>query len=332
LIAARGKRRALTALAWTLVAAATTAAAATSAAPRTVRVATWNLEWLIAPAALRELKAGCAPAGTPVRGDIRRVPCDVVNRFDRSSRDFTVLARYASELNADVVALQEVDGAEAARLVFPGYEFCFSGRRHVQNTGFAIRPGVPYRCGQDAQTLSLGGSLRRGAELALFPGERREVRLLSVHLKSGCSTKPLTAPDKACRDLARQAPELENWIDAQARAQRRFVVLGDFNRDLLSEEARRATSAEQSSLWAGLDDADPPEADLLNAAAGERFRNCVPGQGYRSYIDYIVLSRTLAAERVPASFSRVTFSAADARHARLSDHCPVSIRLKIGLP
>jgi hypothetical protein len=33
-----------------------------------------------------------------------------------------------------------------------------------------------------------------------------------------------------------------------------------------------------------------------------------------------------------ASFSRVTFSAADARHARLSDHCPVSVRLKIGLP
>jgi endonuclease/exonuclease/phosphatase family metal-dependent hydrolase len=305
------------------------APAPASGGARSIKVATWNLEWLIAPSALKELKASCAPQGTPVRGDTRRIPCDVVTRFERSSRDFSVLARYARLLDADVIALQEVDGAEAARLVFPEYKFCFTARRHVQNTGFAVRQGIPHRCGPDAQTLSLGDSLRRGAELTLFPGETAEVRLLSVHLKSGCSSKALTAPDKACRELARQAPGLEAWVDTHARAHRRFAVLGDFNRDLLSEEARRGSSDVRSSLWQGLDDADPPEADLHNAAAGEPFRNCAPGQGYRSYIDYIVLSRTLAGERVPGSFSRVTFSAADVRHARLSDHCPVSIRLRI---
>lgn len=313
--------------------ASTVASAQTSAqAPsdfRTLKIATWNLEWLISPAAFKELKAGCAPDGGAVRGDTRRLPCDVANRFERSSRDFSVLARYARELDADVVALQEVDGVSAARLVFPGYEFCFTARRHVQNTGFAVRRGLPYRCGPDAQTLSLRDSLRRGAELVLFPGERREVRLLSVHLKSGCRSKSLASGDKACRDLARQAPELEAWIDTQARANRRFAVLGDFNRDLLAEESRRPSDA-RGSLWSGLDDADPPEADLANAAAGEAFRNCVPGQAYRSYIDYIVLSRTLAAERVPGSFSRVTYSAEDARHSKLSDHCPVAIRLGIG--
>jgi endonuclease/exonuclease/phosphatase family metal-dependent hydrolase len=304
--------------------------APTAAAPgRTIKLATWNLEWLIAPSAFKLLKASCAPKGTPVHGDVRRVPCDVATRFERSSRDFSVLARYARELNADVVALQEVDGADAARLVFPDYEFCFTARRHVQNTGFAVRRGIPHQCGRDVRSLSLGDTLRRGAELTLFPGEAGEVRRLSVHLKSGCSTKALSTPDKPCRELARQAPELEAWIDAQARARRRFAVLGDFNRDLLSDEAQRAVAG-GNNLWAALDDADPPEADLHNAAAGEAFRNCVPGQAYRSYIDYIVLSRTLAGEGVPGSFSRVTFSAADARHARLSDHCPVSIRLGIG--
>jgi endonuclease/exonuclease/phosphatase family metal-dependent hydrolase len=209
--------------------------------------------------------------------------------------------------------------------VFPGYEFCFTGRKHVQNTGFAVRRGVAFRCGPDDRALSLGDTLRRGKELTLFPGESREIRLLSVHLKSGCSSKPLSAPDKACHDLARQAPILEAWIDAQARAGRRFAVLGDFNRDLLSEEAR----GERLGLWAEIADGAPPEAGLRNAASGAAFRNCVPGQGYRGYIDNIVLSRTLAADAVAGSFERLTYSAADARHARLSDHCPVSVRVKI---
>jgi endonuclease/exonuclease/phosphatase family metal-dependent hydrolase len=149
-----------------------------------------------------------------------------------------------------------------------------------------------------------------------------------VHLKSGCSSKPLSAPDKACRDLARQAPALEAWIDAQAKAGRRFAVLGDFNRDLLSE-ARHPTLGPHDSLWAEIADANPPEASLRNAATGEAFRNCAPGQGYRGYIDNIVLSRTLSAQLIPGSFARVTYSAADARHAKLSDHCPVSIRVRI---
>ncbi len=294
-----------------------------------LKLATWNLEWLIAPATFSKLKASCIPEGARPLGNARRIPCDVAHRFERSSRDFSVLERYARRLDADVIALQEVDGADAARLVFPGYEFCFTSRAHVQNTGFAIRRGVPFRCGPDARELSLGDTLRRGAELTVFPGERGEMRMLSVHLKSGCSTKPLSAPDKACHDLSRQVPALEAWIDTQARAQRRFVVLGDFNRDLLSEAAKRLAFAAHDTLWAAIDDADPPEADLHNAASGEPFRNCVPGQGYRSYIDNIVLSRTLAAQALPHSFSRVTYSAADARHAKLSDHCPVAIQMRI---
>ena len=296
----------------------------------TLKLATWNLEWLIAPAAFRQLKANCAPQGTPLRGDTRRLPCDVANRFERSSRDFSVLARYARELDADVIVLQEVDGPDAARLVFPDYEFCFTARGHIQNTGFAVRRGLPHACGADVHALALGGSVRRGAELVMFPGEHREIRLLSVHLKSGCTTKPLDAPDRACRELARQVPALESWVDTQARARRRFAVLGDFNRDLLAEERPATSAGGLRGVWPELDDSDPPEADLRNAASGEGFRNCVPGQRYRSYIDNIVLSRALGAEVVPGTFSRVTFSAADARHAKLSDHCPVSVRLRLG--
>jgi hypothetical protein len=114
-------------------------------APRnaTLKISTWNLEWLIAPITFKPLKSSCVPRGTQAFANERRLPCDVAQRLERSSRDFATLARYARTLDADVIALQEVDGPEAARLVFPGYEFCFTGSRHLQNTGFAFRAGLP---------------------------------------------------------------------------------------------------------------------------------------------------------------------------------------------
>jgi endonuclease/exonuclease/phosphatase family metal-dependent hydrolase len=134
--------------------------------------------------------------------------------------------------------------------------------------------------------------------------------------------------DKACHELARQARPLEAWIDAQARAGHRFAVLGDFNRDLQSEEARGNALGPDGSFWSEIHEAGVPKVTLRNAAKGAAFLNCVPGQGYHGYIDNILLSPSLVPEVVPGSFARITYTAADARHARLSDHCPVSIRLK----
>jgi len=236
-----------------------------------------------------------------------------------------MLASYARELNADVVALQEVDGPQAARLVLPGYEFCFTARRHPQNNGFAIRAGLPYRCATDVTALAPRDALRRGAVVALYPDTPNEMHLLSVHLKSGCARDALDSPGKACRDLAAQVPALEAWIDTQARAGRRFAVLGDFNRDLLHEAGGNA-------LWAQIDDSDPPESNLVNAAEGAPFRNCIPGQSYSSYIDFIVLSRGLSARTVPGSFQRVVYTAKNARRTRLSDHCPVAVRVGLQKP
>ena len=164
-------------------------AAAEPAAPAapvggTLRIATWNMEWLIAPNAFRKLAAECVPQGASPGPRRRYIPCDVAADQERSEADYRAMARYARELRADIVALQEVDGVEAARRVFDDHDFCFTRREAVQNNGFAVRKGVPHRCGPDFVPLSLDGRLRRGAELIVYPGEAREFRLLSVHLKS----------------------------------------------------------------------------------------------------------------------------------------------------
>jgi len=294
-----------------------------------LKLATWNLEWLISPSVFKPLKQTCTPRDEHTPGADRRLPCDVAHSLERSTRDFKTLARYAEQLNADVIALQEVDGPQAAQLVFPHYKFCFTARLHLQNNGFAIRPGLPYRCGPDLRALSLNDNLRRGAELTLFPGEPRELHLLSIHLKSGCSTKPLNAPEKSCADLARQAPALEAWIDSQARAGHRFAVLGDFNRDLLHDLGpARTANGQLLHLWSELDDGDPPESNLVNAAENSPFKNCTPGQGYTAYIDFIVFSRSLAAARIPNSFQRLTYAPLDVRRTKLSDHCPIAVNIR----
>jgi endonuclease/exonuclease/phosphatase family metal-dependent hydrolase len=292
------------------------------AAPAELKIATWNLEWFMTPETLRALAPACTPADAPRDGARRSIPCDVAHELQRSREDINVMRRHARTLDADVVALQEVDGPEAARLVFPDHDFCFSGRLAVQNNGFAIRRGLPFSCAPDVLDLSMNDDVRRGVEARIFPGTPQEMRLLSVHLKSGCSRDPLDSARSGCAELARQVPALERWIDARAAERKPFAVLGDFNRDLRREPAG-------ASLWAEIDDAIPPAADLVNTAEGEAFQNCMPSQTFSGFIDYIVLGRQMAQGFVPGSFGRALFRPKDALRRTLSDHCPVFIRLRV---
>ena len=299
----------------------------------TLKLATWNLEWFLTPATFHALQPDCTRQEGAHRHRPRSIPCDVAASLERSAGDIAGMARYARALDADVVALEEVDGVNAARQLFPRHEFCFTGAAAVQNTGFAIRRGLPFRCGADLLALSLGDTVRRGATLVLYPDSRRELHLLAVHLKSGCSRQPLDAPAIPCERLARQAPGLRNWLRAQAAAGHRYALLGDFNRDLLAE-TRSAAAGAGTGLWARMasgDDADPLRntAPLVNTAEHQPFHNCYTGQTHSGYIDYILLAPALAGALVPGSFQRLTYSAPDAWRLKLSDHCPVAIRLRL---
>jgi endonuclease/exonuclease/phosphatase family metal-dependent hydrolase len=298
------------------------APALTHASPAELKIATWNLEWFMKPETVRDLTPTCLPADAPRDGARRAIPCDVAHELTRSGEDISAMRRYARKLDADVVALQEVDGPEAAKLLFTDHEFCFSRRVAVQNNGFAIRRGLSFTCGPDFEPLSLDDDVRRGVELRLFPGTPRELRLLSVHLKSGCARDALDSTRASCAELSRQVPVLEQWIDAQARDHKPFAVLGDFNRDLRREPAG-------ISLWGQIDDLDPPGADLVNTAEGQTFQNCMPQQTFSGFIDYIVLGRQMARGLVENSFGRELYRPRDALRRKLSDHCPVFIRLRV---
>lgn len=264
--------------------------------PHALTLASWNLEWLAA-------ENGHGPVA-------------------RDDAAFTRLGKYATRIDADVIAVQEVEGVAALARVFdPGrYAFYVTGDATPQRTGFVYDRRLQVYVNPDYTALDVG-SLRSGADLSVnWNGTR--VRLLSVHLKSGCFDHPLSH-DGACTKLKAQVPKLEAWIDARANEHTPFAVLGDFN--------RRLFATNRDPMWRALDDSQPPEADLYSPTENQRSQ-CWSGQ-HPQYIDHIVLSRSLHALQVPNSFTQYLYDAADAPFRKqLSDHCPIALRLDATTP
>lgn len=298
-------------------------------------LATWNLEWLMTPAERERLGARCTTQQP--RSDQRALPCTPGRTPPptRTGADLDALARSAqalrSTLGADVVALQEVDGPEAAAQVFrQGWQLaCFLQRQHPQKVGFAIREGIPYRCNGDLTALDIDGSTRAGADVTLWPGTRQEVRLLAVHLKSGCFTGKLDRSFEPCARLRLQVPVVEAWIDQRVREGVAFAVLGDFNRHL-DKDARYPAGPDEAApfnLIQAWSDHDPPGAELLRATEGERYIGCDADDRHAQYIDDILIDRKLADRHKNRRFMRLPFEAGD-QGRQLSDHCPVVWSLK----
>jgi hypothetical protein len=293
-------------------------------------LATWNAEWLIEPQAFDELARVCLGRGARAGGSQRTIPCDLVPGRRWSDADLARLRDFAATVQADVVALQEVDGPAAAARLFPGWSFCFTARRHVQNVGFAVRPGVAHRCNPDYRALGLPeDDVRWGADLSLYPGEPREIRLLAVHLKSGCNRDPLTSDSDNCRMLQRQVPVLEAWIDARAGEGVPFAVLGDFNRRFDREFALgRDARGQIIAMWPELDDGQPPEADLVNPDDERPTEACRQQDPVRPAIDHLLLSATLGRAIVPGSYRMWTYPRSGSGE-RWPDHCIRSVRIEV---
>ncbi|PZW38654.1 endonuclease/exonuclease/phosphatase family metal-dependent hydrolase [Humitalea rosea] len=274
-----------------------------AAQARELRLVTWNIAWLT-------LK----PTGHPdLPRDVRR----------RSAADFARLATYAAQLDADVVAIQEIDGEDAAARVFPPdrWGLYLTRERDTQRPGFAVRRGLRVTEHDDLAALDVYAgarhSLRRGADITV-EAEGSRLRLLSVHLKAGCRDGHLGPPDDACDTLAEQAGILAGWIAARQREGGAFAVMGDFNRRL------DATDAMTRVLTAS--------APLTGAMFGRGDPCWSRGGGRgRPFIDHILLGGAARGWLRPDSLRVLVYAESDpSARQRLSDHCPAGVTL--GLP
>ncbi len=303
-------------------------------------LATWNIEHLAARDG-----AGCRP---------------------RAEADYAALRAVADRLDADIIALQEVENdAAVARVFDPSiYDIVVSGRRDsgrgacrgrpgqvrtAQRTGFAINRGrlaaLGLRWRRLPELRDLGVAGRRWAtriEVASREGQGAPLELMSLHLKSGCAWGALDGSPprrEQCRLLRQQRGILEEWIDAAAAADRDIVLLGDFNRQL---------DQRNDDFWRAIDDGevcqwrpDPVDgrrcipgtvrrdgdADLVLAHAGEPFPFPYNPK-YPYAIDHFVLDADSAEQLVPDSYHVLDYGRV---RPPPSDHHPIRIALRLPL-
>lgn len=271
----------------------------------TLRLATWNIANLHA-------QDGDSTFGPP-RPSVKR-----------DASDYQRIRCYVRLMDPDVLAVQEVDGEEAlARVVDTDvYDLHVSNRSKTrdmngrQNTGFAYKKGLDVTRLPDFDALDVSnGGLRHGARIGVAYGDS-QLQLMSVHLKSGCFDN--AAQGRDCRQLLRQVPVLEAWIDQHAAGSDPLVVLGDFNRRLTERS---------DPVWAELDDGQPANADLTAITEGQSVAcrdNRFPG-----FVDHIVFDLRSVAFVDQSSFRQVNLRPEDRSHwDAISDHCPLIVDLR----
>ena len=268
-----------------------------------LRIATWNLEHLDDHA-----DQGC---------------------IARSSDEYDSLAGQIMETGADVIAFQEVENAAAAHLVFPDSEWdiivsqcppiksprdCWDrpGEKlgHLA-TGFAVRKGNSWSRHQDVTALSLDDPFQRfGADISVFAGQH-EIRLLSVHLISGCWGEGQDSDPQrvsVCERLRSQLNLVKSWADDRSAEGTAFVVLGDFNRRL---------AVDGDWGWSVLSDSSAPLSLLTEGYQAE----CDPR--YPDFIDHLAAGGGAQELVLPGSFREWP------RKGEHPDHCAVSADLRL---
>ena len=244
----------------------------------------------------------------------------------RKDNDYQKLKEIANDLDADIIAVQEIENEDAIKRVFDSntYNYFINkpsvGNRVRQFTGFVVKKDINFTVNPEFSDLNIGNpNLRSGADITLNFDNDKKLRLLSIHLKSRCFTGDLETPrNDSCEKLSEQVPILEKWIDERADEDIPFIVLGDFNRRM----------NDRDELWNDIDDSIPANSDLVRIPDDSVTQDCWK---FSEYIDFFVLDKRASQLVDSDSFTgiRIPEDATKSRESKLSDHCPIAIDVNI---
>ena len=295
----------------------------TAAAPAELKIATWNLEWFMTPETLRALTPACTPADAPRDGARRAVPCDVAHELARSREDIAALRRHARHARC-------------------GHRRAAGSRRPGGRA-----PGVP-------RLPVLFLRTRRGAEQWLRDSARPAVRLRARPRRSVDERR--RAPRRRAADVSRHAagtaaavgaPEIglrarsaglrRGRIAACSRARCRCSSAGSMPRRTnkspspCSGISTAICGANRRGIASGRKSTMPtrPQPTLSTRLKGRLFKTACLRRLSAATSTTSSWAARWRRDWSQDSFGRALFRPKDALRRKLSDHCPVFIRLRV---
>jgi len=269
-----------------------------------IKVATWNMEHLAYPS-----NTGCKP---------------------RTPKDILKLKNYANQLDANIIALQEVASRSALKAIFPEkewqiilseradspkYECRGNGLTSTQQkVAFVVHKSIPIITvnHNDQFNLEIPG-LRNGLAITVNT-TLGETEILNLHLKSGCFVNDYLNNNKhACQILAEQVPILDSWIEQRESTDSPYIILGDFNHRL---------STPKNHMFQVLNNNSNKKESSLHLTT-EKLTGCHPR--YPVPIDHIIMGGNQT-KIIQKSASVHNYKDMN-EDAMLSDHCAISITL-----
>jgi hypothetical protein len=212
------------------------------------------------------------------------------------------------------------------------------GRQYV---ALAVKRGAGITVGNVKDIVDLGpkdpvtGRQTRWALDATLSKDGSVIRLLVVHMKSGCAEDPIQEPSSNpnCPALSRQIPHLKNWIWNAHQTNVPVIVLGDFNRRL----DREGADITQTDFWDIIRGASTPASTddvvLTHVPTGKEFK-CWPTQPapQRFAIDFFVLNEKAKAIADLSSYWKWRYGKDLEEHTPQSrwpsDHCAIQLNVK----
>ncbi len=284
---------------------------------KTLRIASYNLNWL----------------GAKPNKQRRKLPKSI--RTERTAVDFNKLSRLMHILNADIIAVQEVKQANILeKILNPNkYTFLLTNQPHKQRTGFAIRKHIHFKRNDDLTTLQLlspkHNNLRSAADITIFLPHNETLRILSVHLKSGCYS--LRRVHASCNVLKKQFQALATWLKEVHKKHDYVIIAGDFNRRLIKGDPLLSILEKHqvdNFFWRIFKKHRPNDTQFTAPFMAKR-PQCWGGRFF-GFIDHFVMLSQSKTRMTIQNTGEITYpstlSFKNNAHL-LSDHCPIYIDL-----
>jgi predicted secreted acid phosphatase len=252
----------------------------------------------------------------------------------RTDQDYEKLRSFAATMDADIVALQEVESIKAVARVFPeseweivlsdrpssgSYECRGSGNPSTQQrVAFAVKKGIKFEKIDSFKELALNNPGLRYGLLIRLTDTPEPIEVMNVHMKSGCFVNDYSTSDRdACETFEQQVPVLDKWVENNVNEGKAFFILGDFNHRITTPDNR---------FWQDLEDMNGNPISIKSSM--ENVRGCHPR--YPDPIDHIIAGPNSLKYYTQGSENVFYFGKTPdtmTEDDMLSDHCPISVDL-----